>query len=56
MTAMAVNVDTAMIPVPPARPSNPSVKFTALAVPAMMRKMSTYHAQDSGSSRLITGR
>ena len=56
MTAIAVNVKTAMIPVPAARPSRPSVKFTALAVPAIMKKSSAYHAQDSGSSQFTTGR
>ena len=47
ITAIAVNVKSAMIPVPAARPSRPSVRFTPFAAPAMTRKSSTYQAHES---------
>ena len=56
ITAIAVNVKTAMIPVPAASPSRPSVKFTAFAVPAIIRNTSRYQPHESGSSPLMTGR
>ena len=37
-----------MIPVPAARPSIPSVRFTPFAAPAMIRKRNGYQAQESG--------
>src|SRR5581483_2024497 len=55
MTAMAVKVKTAMIPVPAARPSTPSVRFTPLAAPAMMKKSSTYQPQESGTFPFTIG-
>jgi hypothetical protein len=39
---MAVYVRIAIVVVPAARPSIPSVRFTPLAAPAMMKKASTY--------------
>ena len=48
MTAIAVSVKSAMIDVPAASPSRPSVRFTAFAAPAMTKKTSTYQPQPSG--------
>ena len=48
ITVIAVNVNTAMIPVPAARPSIPSVRFTPFAAPAMIRNRKGYQAQDRG--------
>ncbi len=48
MTAIAVSVKSEMIDVPAARPSRPSVRFTAFAEPAMMMKTSTYQPKPSG--------
>ena len=42
MTAIAMKVKVAMMPVPAARPSRPSVRLTPLAAPAMTKKSSTY--------------
>src|SRR3989441_2418291 len=46
-TEIAVKVSRAMIPVPAARPSRPSVRLTPLAAPAITRKSSPYQAQES---------
>ena len=48
ITVIAVNVKTAMIPVPAARPSMPSVRFTPFAAPAMITNRNGYHAHESG--------
>ena len=40
-TFIAVNVNSAMIPIPTASPSMPSVRFTPFAAPAMTRKSRT---------------
>ena len=48
ITVIAVKVKTAMIPVPAASPSIPSVRFTPFAAPAMIRNRNGYHAYDSG--------
>ncbi len=47
ITLIAVKVKRAMIPVPAASPSRPSVRFTPFAAPAMIRKSSTYQPQPS---------
>ena len=41
---IAVNVIRAMIPVPAASPSIPSVRLTPFAAPAITRKSSTYQS------------
>ena len=47
---MTVKVKSAISPVPAARPSMPSVRFTPLAAPAITRNTSTYQAQPSGAT------
>ena len=47
--AGAANVKRAMIPVPAASPSTPSVRFTPFAAPAMIRNSRTYQPHESGS-------
>ena len=42
ITIIAVNVKSAMITVPAASPSSPSVRLTPFAAPAITRKSSTY--------------
>ena len=42
ITFIAAKVKSAMIPVPAARPSIPSARLTAFAVPAITRKSSPY--------------
>ena len=44
ITVIAVKVKTAMIPVPAASPSIPSVRFTPFAAPAMIRNRNGYQA------------
>ncbi len=44
ITVIAVKVKTAMIPVPAARPSMPSVRFTPFAAPAMIKNRNGYQA------------
>ena len=56
ITVIAVNVKIAMIPVPAASPSMPSVRFTPFAAPAMIRNRNGYHAQESGIFPSTTGR
>ena len=55
VTAMAVKVARAMIPVPAASPSTPSVRFTPLTAPAMIRNTSTYQNGPSGNDLSMTG-
>src|ERR671924_186727 len=55
MTFIAVNVKRAMIPVPAARPSMPSVRFTPFAAPAMTKKRKTYHPHESCTSQFTIG-
>ena len=52
---IAVYVRIAMVVVPAASPSIPSVRFTPFAAPAMMKKASTYQAYESGTSTPISG-
>jgi hypothetical protein len=46
---IAVYVRMAMVVVPAARPSIPSVRFTPLAAPAMMKKRRTYQPHERGT-------
>jgi len=55
VTAIAVSVARAMIDVPAARPSTPSIRFTPFAAPAMIRKSSPYHTGPSGIEKSATG-
>ena len=55
-TLIAVNVKTAIIPVPAASPSTPSARFVPFAVPAMTMKMNGYQAYESGMFTLKIGR
>ena len=48
---MAVNVTSAISPVPAARPSMPSVRFTPFVAPAMITNASAYHAHERSISR-----
>ena len=54
-TEIAVNVISAMIPVPAASPSSPSVRLTPFTVPAMTRKSRTYQPYDSCTFQCTTG-
>jgi hypothetical protein len=55
-SVIAVYVSRAMVVVPAARPSIPSVRFTPFEAPAMMKKRRTYHPQESGRSMSRMGR
>ena len=55
VTAIAVNVASAMIDVPAASPSTPSVRFTPFTAPAMIRNSSPYHTGPSGIEKSATG-
>src|SRR5438105_600856 len=55
ITFIAVNVKRAMIPVPAARPSRPSVRLTPFAAPAMTKKRNGYQAHESWTFQSTTG-
>jgi hypothetical protein len=48
-------VRRAIVVVPAARPSIPSVRLTPFEAPAITKKMRTYHAQESGMVKSSTG-
>ena len=50
ITIIAANVKSAMITVPAASPSTPSVRLTPFAAPAITRKSRPYHAYESSRS------
>ena len=54
-TFIAMNVKSAMIPVPASSPSTPSARFVPLAAPAITKKRKTYQPYDSGTVTSITG-
>src|SRR3954453_2867423 len=54
-TEIAVSVSIAMIPVPAASPSRPSVRLTPFVVPAITRNNRTYQPQDSSTFQCAMG-
>ena len=50
ITIIEAKVKSAMITVPAASPSTPSVRLTPFAAPAITRKSSPYHAYESSRS------
>ncbi len=52
---IAVYVRMAIVVVPAASPSIPSVRFTPLAAPAMMKKRRTYQPQERGTFTSASG-
>ena len=54
-TFIAVNVKSAIVQTPAARPSIPSVRFTPFAEPAMTKNTSAYHAHPNGRLTSMIG-